>query len=49
MEKIVPKYVERIVENPYYVDNVVEIDEGEIENYKKSNRVDGIMPTEVNR
>lgn len=45
VEKIVPKYVERIVENPYYVDNIVEIEEGEIENYRRSNRVDGVMPT----
>lgn len=28
VERIVPRYVERVVENPYYVDNIVEIEEG---------------------
>lgn len=28
VEKRVPKYIEWVVENPRYVDNIVEIDEG---------------------
>jgi len=47
VEKKVEKIVERIVENPRYVDNIVEIDEGQIENFRRNNKVDGIMPTNV--
>lgn len=49
VEKRVPKIVEKVVENPYYVDNIVDIDEKDIDNFRRSNRVDEIMPTEVNK